>query len=250
MLLSASGLTLGYYSKAILADISFCLASGEVLAVVGHNGSGKSTLIKTILGNMPPLAGQLDWNLKAPISIAHLGQQTEFDSRFPIRVWDLASMGAWPTLGFLGRVDKQCQSRIDAALERAGIAEIADRPLHQLSAGQLQRALFARTIVQDAQLILLDEPFTAVDQATEAELLKLIDDWAAEGRLVVIVVHDLSTVLQHCNKALLLGGGRSLFATPEAILTPENLVQHQYMSTSQAAWMKATYAGRSGDHAV
>ena len=94
---------------------------------------------------------------------------------FPIRARDVAAMGAWPNLGFLGRIDRECRARIRCALERTGTAGIADLPLHKLSAGQLQRALFARTLVQDAPLILLDEPFTAVDQSTEAALLTLID---------------------------------------------------------------------------
>ena len=240
-LLSATGLRLGYRDVPVVQHVSFALARGDVLAVVGHNGSGKSTLIKTLLGALPPLAGELSWPEGRPKTIAYLGQRTEFDNRFPIRVRDLAAMGAWSGLGFLGRVDNACQARITSALERTGTAEIADMPLHQLSAGQLQRALFARTMVQDAPLILLDEPFTAVDQTTEAELLTLIDDWAAEGRAVMLVLHDLSAVLQHCNSALLLGNGQARFGAPRETLTPHNLVDHGYMSKSQAAWLEGMY---------
>ncbi|MEM7225826.1 MAG: metal ABC transporter ATP-binding protein [Pseudomonadota bacterium] len=245
--LSASGLVLGYGDTAIVEDVSFELAQGGVLAVVGHNGSGKSTLIKTLLGTLPPLAGALNWPAGRPQKIAYLGQRTDFDDRFPIRVRDLAAMGAWSSLGFLGRVDDACRTRIGAALERTGIAKIADMPLHKLSAGQLQRALFARTMVQDAELILLDEPFTAVDQTTEAALLTLIDDWAAEGRAVILVVHDLSAVLQHCDSALLLGDGRARFGSPKETLTPGNLVAHGYLSESQAAWIEEMYRHHEAD---
>jgi len=244
ILLSADGLTLGYRDVKIVNDLVFDVAQGDVLAVVGHNGSGKSTLIKTLLGSLPPIEGSLNWPRGRPDTIAYLGQRTEFDSRFPIRVRDLAAMGAWPGLGLFGRVDGDCQTKIDTALERTGISDIAEMPLPQLSAGQLQRALFARTMVQDAPLILLDEPFTAVDQSTESALLDLIDIWAAEGRTVILVLHDLSAVLQHCNTALLLGNGGALFGEPNETLTPDNLVHHGYLSESQAAWMETQYLAK------
>lgn len=247
-LLSAAGLTLGYRDVPVVENVGFELARGDVLAVVGHNGSGKSTLIKTLLGALPPLSGTLQWPAGRPQTIAYLGQRTEFDSRFPIRVRDLAAMGAWAGLGLLGRVDDECQARIETALARTGTAKIADMQLHKLSAGQLQRALFARTMVQDAPLILLDEPFTAVDQTTEAALLALINSWAAEGRAVILVLHDLSAVLQHCNSALLLGDGRAHFGTPKETLTPRNLVAQGYMSESQAAWIEGMYTQRGDEH--
>ena len=243
LLLSADGLTLGYRDVAVVEDVTFKVARGDVLAVVGHNGSGKSTLIRALLGRLPPLAGVLNWPLGRPQTLAYLGQQTEFDNRFPIRVRDLAAMGAWPGLGFLQKIDGECRARIDEALERTGTAEIADMPLHKLSAGQLQRALFARTMVQNAPFILLDEPFTAIDQTTEAVLLTLVDDWAAEGRTLVMVLHDLSAVLQHCNSVLLLGEGRALFGDPQQTITPRNLVEHAYLSQSQVNWIETMSRG-------
>ena len=249
MLLSAKELSLGYGNQAVAEDVTFELASGEILAVVGHNGSGKSTLIKTLLEALPPLEGTLNWNKGRPKPIAYLGQMTEIDSRFPIRVRDIAAMGAWPDLGLLGRVDSACRARISDALERSGTANIADMPLHKLSVGQLQRALFARTMVQDAQLILLDEPFTAVDQTTETALLALIDKWAAEGRAIILVLHDLSTVLRHCNSVLLLGGGCALFGPPKETLTLDNLIAHRYVTQSQGAWIEEMY-GKSEKHNV
>ncbi len=240
--LSTSGLRLGYGDETCVVDnVCFELARGDVFAVVGHNGAGKSTLIKTILGALKPLAGTLEWAGGQPKTIAYLGQQTEFDNRFPIRVRDLAAMGVWADLGMFGRVDRACQDRIAAAMERTGTTDIADQPLHQLSAGQLQRALFARTMVQDAPLILLDEPFTAVDQTTEAALLSMIDAWADEGRTIMLVLHDLSAVLQHCTSALLLGNGRARFGNPRETLSPKHLVEYGYLSTSQANWLEAMY---------
>lgn len=247
-LLSVAELTLGYRDTIVVRNVSFELARGEMLAVVGHNGAGKSTLIKTILGALPPLSSELNWGRAKPKKIAYLGQKTDFDSKFPIRVRDLAAMGAWPDLGLFGRVDKAYQARIDQALERTGTRKISDMPLHKLSAGQLQRALFARTMVQDAQLILLDEPFTAVDQTTEAALLEMIDVWAEEGRAVILVLHDLSAVLQHCHSSLLLGDGRAVFGSPAETLTPHNLVSYGYLSQNQASWIEAMYSNSEGRH--
>ena len=114
-------------------------------------------------------------------------------------------------------------------------------PIHKLSAGQLQRTLFARTIVQDSPVILLDEPFTSVDQTTESDLLTLIDDWSSEGRTTLLVLHDLSAVLQHCTQALLMGRGSTTSGLPRETLTPQNLIDYGYLSASQAAWQESMY---------
>lgn len=211
--------------------------SGTTLAVLGANGSGKSTFVKMLLGLMPPLAGKLHWPGGHPKDIGYLAQMTEFDRRFPLRVRDLATMGAWKGFGLGGRLDAETNAKVASALEAVGVRDIADRSLHTLSGGQLQRALFARVIMQDAPLILLDEPFAAVDQTTEAHLLKLIDAWRDEGRAIILVVHDLSSVLDHCDTALLLGNGEACHGPVETILTPERLVAQNYLSDSQAAWM-------------
>lgn len=245
MILSANELTLGYRGQAVVSNVSFHVAAGDVLAVVGHNGSGKSTLVKTILGTLPLMAGKLRWNDGKPPSIGFLAQRSEFDASFPVRLRDLVEMGVWPRLGFTGQVDQASRLAIENAMERTGIQSIADRPIHMLSAGQLQRALFARTIVQDAPVILLDEPFTAIDQATEADLLTLIDDWSREGRAVIMVLHDLSAVLHHCHSALLLGNGKARFGPPADTLTPANLVELKYLSQSQADWQQTIFSDAS-----
>lgn len=247
MLLQASRLSLGYAGAPFVQAVSFDLEPGDVLAVVGHNGAGKSTLVKTLLGVIPPVSGVFDWPNGRPAKTAYLGQRTEFDGRFPLRVRDLAAMGAWPGLGFRLRLGRADHKRIEAAMQRTNIAHIADHPLHVLSAGQLQRALFARTMVQDAPLILLDEPFTAIDQTTETHLLELIDAWAAERRAIILVLHDLSAVLQHCTKALLLGDGRARFGRPRDVLTPTNLIDQGYLSPRQAEWIGAMYSGHVDD---
>ena len=211
--------------------------AASTLAVLGANGSGKSSFIKLLLRLLQPTSGQLTWPAKRPGVVGYLAQMTEFDRRFPVRVKDLAAMGAWREMGVWGNLNNTRRAQIEAALDATGVAGIADQPIHTLSGGQLQRALFARVIVQDAPLILLDEPFSAVDQSTEAHLLSITRRWRDEGRAVVLVVHDLSSVLDHCDHALLLGQGAAVHGTVEEVVTPNRLVEHGYLSESQASWM-------------
>ena len=246
MILSANELTLGYRGQAVVSNVSFNVAAGDVVAVVGHNGSGKSTLVKTILGTLPLIGGELSWHGGRPSEIAFLGQRSEFDTRVPVRLRDIVEMGAWSRLGFAGRIDPAGREAIESAMQRTSTAAIANTPLHMLSAGQLQRALFARTIVQDAPVILLDEPFTAIDQSTEADLLTLIDEWSGEGRAVIMVLHDLSAVLHHCHAALLLGRGTARFGPLDTTLTPANLVDLGYLTSSQAAWQERMFSRDTG----
>ncbi len=245
--LQIRNLALGYPDLTLFRGLSMDIERGATLAVLGANGSGKSTIVKLLLGLMKPLSGKLIWPDGPPREIGYLAQMTEFDRRFPIRVRDLAAMGAWKSFGLLGRVDRATARKVDAALEAAGVYDIADKSLHTLSGGQLQRALFARVIMQDAPLILLDEPFAAVDQTTEAHLLTLIDRWRDEGRAVVLVVHDLSSILDHCSHALLLGNGTASHGPVDTLLTPERLVAQKYLSESQASWMFRGPATQSED---
>ena len=235
--LEIRNLALGYEDLTLFRGLSMDLMPGTTLAVLGANGAGKSTFVKLLLGLMEPLAGRLTWPAGPPQDVGYLAQMTEFDRRFPLRVRDLAAMGAWKGFGLRGSLTGATAKKVDAALDAAGVLDIANQSLHTLSGGQLQRTLFARVILQDAPLILLDEPFAAVDQSTEAHLLTLIERWRTEGRAVVLVVHDLSSVLDHCSHALLLGGGAATYGPVDTVLTPERLVAQNYLSESQADWM-------------
>ena len=236
-ILQIRNLALGYPGLTLFRQLSIDIEAGTMLAVLGANGSGKSTFVKALLGLIPPLSGQLAWPKGRPHEIGYLAQTSDFDRRFPIRVRDLASMGAWRGFGLWSGLDRAGRNRVAAALDEAGVLPLADRPLHTLSGGQLQRALFARVMLQDAPLILLDEPFAAVDQSTEEHLLSIMARWRREGRAIGLVVHDLSSVLDHCSQALLLGGGIATHGAVESVLTPERLVAQGYLSESQAAWM-------------
>ena len=236
-IINIENLALGFGDSTLFDNLNCQVEAGSILAIVGANGSGKSTFVKTLLGLQAPISGRIQWPNGRPAEIGYLAQLTEFDRRFPIRVRDLAAMGAWQGFNPFSGLNNATRDGVETALEMAGILDLAEHPLHALSGGQLQRALFARVIMQNAPLILLDEPFSAVDQYTEQHLLSVIETWQSEGRAVIMVLHDLSAVLDHCTHALLLGNGRASFGTVGDILTPDRLVAQGYMSFSQASWM-------------
>ena len=236
-MLSAHNIEIGYRHRSLCDNIQFRLEAGQVCAVIGHNGAGKSTLVRTLLGIQKPLKGHIEWSNKTPRDIAYLGQSNKIDSYFPLRVKDAVAMGAWHKLGFWSRITQDISGRVNDALIRTGLDKMADRPLFECSSGQLQRCFFARAIVQDAPVIILDEPFTAIDQATEYRLIDIIKQWRSEGRTLIVVLHDLSAVMNISDYCLLLGNGQHIFGKTDEVVTTENLLSHNYMTTTQIQWI-------------
>jgi zinc/manganese transport system ATP-binding protein len=218
-----SDLTLGYNSHPAVHHLDGVVRRGSLTAVVGANGSGKSTLMKGIVGVLKPMAGSCA--VAAGMRLAYLPQQSELDHTFPARVVDLVSLGLWPRRGLLGRYRPEDRQAVSKALSAVGLDGFEKRPIDTLSGGQLQRALFARVLVQDADLILLDEPFNAVDSKTVGDLIALIMRWHGEGRTVLVVVHDLDLVRQNFPDALLLARQPVAWGEARAALAPENLLR-------------------------
>jgi zinc/manganese transport system ATP-binding protein len=218
-----SDLTLGYNSHPAVHHLDGVVRRGSLTAVVGANGSGKSTLMKGIVGVLKPMAGSCA--VAAGMRLAYLPQQSELDRTFPARVVDLVSLGLWPRRGLLGRYRPEDRQAVSKALSAVGLDGFEKRPIDTLSGGQLQRALFARVLVQDADLILLDEPFNAVDSKTVGDLIALIMRWHGEGRTVLVVVHDLDLVRQNFPDALLLARQPVAWGEARAALAPENLLR-------------------------
>ena len=216
-------LTLGYNSHPAVHHLNGTVSAGSLTAVVGANGSGKSTLMKGIVGVLKPMAGSC--TITNGARIAYLPQQSELDRSFPARVVDLVSMGLWRKRGLLGRFTKQDRETVSTALMAVGLAGFETRSLDTLSGGQLQRALFARVLVQDAELILLDEPFNAIDSRTVSDLIALIKRWHGEKRTVMVVVHDFDLVREHFPEALLLARRPIAWGPARETLRPENLLR-------------------------
>ncbi len=218
-----SDLTLGYNSHPAVHHLSGVVRKGSLTAVVGANGSGKSTLMKGVVGMLKPMVGSV--TVTPGTRVAYLPQQSELDRTFPARVVDLVSLGLWPKRGLLGRHTAQDRAAVSEALMAVGLEGFEQRPIDTLSGGQLQRALFARVLVQDAELILLDEPFNAIDARTMTDLIALIKRWHGENRTVMVVVHDLDLVRTHFPEALLLARAPIAWGEAKSALAAENLLR-------------------------
>ena len=236
-MITTNNITVQFGKKPLFEDISITFSKGNVYGLIGANGSGKSTLVRTLLGIQQPVSGTISWSGGRPQNIAYLGQSSHTDNHFPLRVKDVVAMGAWRSLGFWSGLSQHASDKVDNALHRTGLVAMADRPLFECSSGQLQRCFFARAIVQDAPVIILDEPFTAIDQSTEEQLIDIIKQWRSENRTLVIVLHDLSSVMTISDHCLLLGNGRATFGRTNEIVTTENLLSHNYLTNAQAQWI-------------
>jgi zinc/manganese transport system ATP-binding protein len=226
------GLTLGYERHPAVHHLSGGFAAGSLTAVVGPNGAGKSTLLKGIMGLVPPLGGRVELAGIGRADIAYLPQQADIDRSFPISVWDCVQLGHWRRVGAFGAVTAPLAGRTAEALEAVGLAGFERRPIASLSVGQFQRVLFARVLVQDARVVLLDEPFAALDSRTTVDLLGLIERWHREGRTQVVVLHDLEQVRRHFPRALLLAREPVAWDETAAALTPELLGRARTMAES------------------
>lgn len=227
--LTLEGLSLGYDRQPAVRGLNLRVPAGDLLAVVGPNGAGKSTLLKGIMGLLRPLSGRVRLDGLRRREIAYLPQQAELDRRFPIAVGDLVLTGLWHRLGLFGRADRGLRRRVPEALAAVGLEGFERRPIGALSGGQLQRVLFARLLLQDARVLLLDEPFTAVDARTARDLLAIVRRWHGDGRTVIAVLHDLDLVRDTFPTAALLA--RELVAAgPTAeVLRAENLFRARHL---------------------
>lgn len=197
-------LTLGYRRHPAVHHVSGSFGEGSLTAIAGPNGAGKSTLLKGIAGDIAPLSGRIRLNKARARDIAYLPQIAEIDRTFPVSVFDLVALGAWRKAGLFGAIKGDDVARARRAIETVGLDGFETRPVGTLSGGQLQRALFARVLVQDAPIILLDEPFAAIDAHTTADLLAIIERWHGEGRTVIAVLHDHEAIRAHFPETLLL----------------------------------------------
>ena len=221
--------TLGYDRHPAVHHLDGEVASGALLAVVGPNGAGKSTLFRGLVGILKPLEGSI-WRAGLDVhDIAYLPQTVDIDRSFPISVYDFVGTGLWRVTGFFGGIGRQARDKISDALAAVGLNGFENRPIGTLSGGQMQRLLFARVLLQDARLIVLDEPFNAIDTKTSADLLALVKRWHAEKRTVLAALHDMDLVRSSFPETLLLARGQVAWGATADVLTAENLMQARRM---------------------
>lgn len=217
--------TLGYDRHPAIHHLNGTVEPGSLVAVTGPNGAGKSTLFKGIAGTLAPLSGTILRNGIVPRDIAYLPQVAEIDRSFPIDVYDLVAMGLWRHAGLFGGIGRREDKKIHAAVATVGLAGFERRQIAALSGGQLQRALFARLLLQESPLIVLDEPFNAVDERTVGDLVDLVHHWHREGRTVLAALHDLALVRRHFPLALLLAREPVAWGESTSVLTAENIAR-------------------------
>ena len=221
-------LTVAYERHPAVHHVGGTFAPGSLTALVGPNGAGKSSLLRCVAGLIAPAEGSV--RLTPPGAMAFLPQLAEIDRDFPISVADLVGMGHWRRVGAFGRIGADMRAATEDALAAVGLHGFGRRAIGTLSAGQFQRALFARLILQDAPLILLDEPFAGIDERTIADLLAIIARWHAEGRTLVAVLHDIEQVRRHFPRTLLLARRVVAWGETAEVLTPPLLREARAMA--------------------
>ena len=221
--------TLGYDRHPAVHHLTGEIASGALLAVIGPNGAGKSTLFRGLVGILRPLAGSILTGGVDIRDIAYLPQSADIDRSFPISVFDFVGTGLWRTTGVFGGIGRAERDRIARALAAVGLTGFENRGIGTLSGGQMQRLLFARVLLQDARLIVLDEPFNAIDAKTSADLMLLVEHWHAEKRTVVAALHDMDLVRDHFPDTLLLAREPVAWGATSEVLTADNLVAARRM---------------------
>jgi|TARA_B100000927_G_scaffold175366_1_gene141338 manganese/zinc/iron transport system ATP- binding protein len=225
--LAIHDLTVAYHRKPVLWDVELNIPEGKLVGIVGPNGAGKSTLIKACLDLIPKTSG---WAhiygkpyRKARHLVAYVPQRESVDWDFPVTALDVVAMGSYRRLGWFQRVSKKESKRAHDCLDQVGIAHLADRQISQLSGGQQQRVFLARALMQDAELYLMDEPFAAVDAATEEAIISLLRSLSNQGKTCLVVHHDLATVSDYFDWLVLLNMRVVASGPVEETFTRDNL---------------------------
>ncbi len=225
-------LTVTHQRHPAVHHLSGALRRGSLTAIVGPNGAGKSSLLDALIGRLQPAGGHIDFADGLRGNVAYLPQQSNIDRSFPIRLLDLVMLGHWSRIGALRGAGADLHRQARDALAAVGLGGFEQRLIAHLSVGQFQRALFARVVLQDAQLILLDEPFNGIDSRTSADLLAVVARWHGEARTVVAVLHDLDQVRANFPETLLLAREAIAWGPTEQVLLPENLLRARRMAES------------------
>lgn len=224
------GLGVHYGEVRALADVTVRIRTGEITGLVGVNGSGKSSMLAAVLERVPHegtvrILGRTPKQARRAGLVASVPQAETVDWDFPITVRDVVTTGRYGRMGMLRIPRPADRAAVDEAIELLQIGDLADRPIGELSGGQRKRAFVARAIAQDAELLLLDEPFAGVDRTSEARIIEVLRALRDRGRTVVIVHHDLSGVAELVDTALLLRGRLLHHGPPEVVLTPERIAE-------------------------
>jgi manganese/zinc/iron transport system ATP- binding protein len=226
--LNLEHVNVAYNGNLALEDITVQIPAGTRVAIIGPNGAGKSTLFKAIVGLVPLASGKIeirgtDARLRQPAQVAYVAQREEIDWRFPLRVGDIVLMGRYPSLGWLKRPGARDCEIASEAIEKVGLTDLTLRRISNLSGGQQQRVFLARAWAQDADIYLLDEPFTGVDAATAQIINDTLAELQARGKTILVATHDLESVIAHFADVLCMNRRLCGYGPIHDVLTPEHL---------------------------
>ncbi len=225
--LSIHSMTISYNYKPVLWDVEYEAPQGSLIAIIGPNGAGKTTLIKGALGLIPRASGEVSFWGKSYNEIrdlvGYVPQRESVDWTFPISALEVVQMGRYSKIGWIKRVSKKHRDIAYSYLETVGMEKFANRQISQLSGGQQQRVFIARALAQEAQLYFMDEPFAGVDAATETAIVEMLKKLRDEGKTVICVHHDLSSVEEYFDSVVLLNTRIISYGSTKSTLTQENL---------------------------
>ena len=239
MNIEINNLTVAYEKHPAIHHVNLTIKKGDLLAIVGPNGAGKSTLLNALAGHPTVVKGSIKG--LHPNEVAYLPQQKQIDQTFPITVSDLVAMGLHAKVSWYKSMCWSQQQKCKLAIAAVGLQGFEQRMINTLSGGQMQRALFARVLIEDKLIILLDEPFNAIDHKTINDLTEVIKSWHKDKRTVVMVLHDLDYVRTHCPKTFLLARQSIGFGKTQEVLTKNNIRLAKQMSEAfdeSAYWCK------------
>ncbi|MDJ0617198.1 MAG: metal ABC transporter ATP-binding protein [Calothrix sp. MO_192.B10] len=227
MVLEVENLNVSYRGTTALEKVSFSASPGEMVGVIGPNGGGKSTLVKAILGLVPIGSGRVKFRNRAIkkqlCSVAYVPQRTQIDWDYPITVWNVVMMARTLHTRWLRKPSRESHQIVKSALERVGMLKWRSRQIGELSGGQQQRVFLARALAQQAELFLFDEPFSGVDKATESVMYDVFAELKQNGKLLMVITHDLGVNLTKCDSLLLLNKQIIANGSFKQVITAENI---------------------------
>ncbi|GAB5056781.1 metal ABC transporter ATP-binding protein [Companilactobacillus alimentarius] len=226
-MLTVKNLTVAYDDTPVFSDVAVNFNAGKITGIIGPNGAGKSTLIKAILNLIKVKQGQVDYDGKSiksvQKSIAYVEQRKDLDLTFPIDVFDLVLTGTYGKLGLFknpGKTEKQASRE---ALKQVSLSEFSKRQIGNLSGGQLQRVFVARAIVQQAEIIILDEPFVGIDLQSETAIMSILKQWRDAGKTIIVIHYDLNKVTKYFDDLVVLNHGIVDFGPTKEVYNPQNI---------------------------
>jgi iron/zinc/copper transport system ATP-binding protein len=228
-MLAITDLTVAYDDTPVFADVAVTFNKGKITGIIGPNGAGKSTLIKAILGLVKSQSGAAEYDGE-PLKhfqkqIAYVEQRKDLDLTFPVDVFTLTETGTYGRLGLFRNPGKKEQEETRSALAQVGLEEYAQRQIGNLSGGQLQRVFVARAIVQQAEIIILDEPFVGIDLQSETAIMKILKQWRDEGKTIIVVHHDLNKVSRYFDDLVVMNHGIIDHGPVQAVYNSKNIEQ-------------------------